>query len=77
MAERRHVALLLQLEANLVDAARGIDGQHEREIDRLATAALCGGGDRKQQPDEKCTQDDHAGHPGAGGPKVRREAPDP
>ena len=34
MAEGRHVALLLQLEAVLVDAARGIDREHELQVDR-------------------------------------------
>ena len=33
MAERLGVALLLQLEARLVDAAGGIDRQHELQID--------------------------------------------
>ena len=35
VAEGRHVALLLQLEAVLADAARGIDGQHQLQVDRL------------------------------------------
>src|SRR5947209_7735099 len=33
MAERRHIALLLQLETDLIDAARGVDGEHELQID--------------------------------------------
>ena len=33
IAERRHIALLLQLEAALVDAARSIDRQHQLQVD--------------------------------------------
>ena len=44
MAERRDVALLLQFETHLVDAARGIDREHEREIDGLAALPLRGSG---------------------------------
>jgi hypothetical protein len=56
VAKRRHVALLLQLEAHLIDAARGIDCKHQREIDRLAAAALRRGrtdGDEREDKREK------------------------
>ena len=34
MPERRHVSALLQLEADLIDAAGGIDREHELQVDR-------------------------------------------
>jgi len=34
IAERRHIALHLQLEAPLVDAARSVDCQHQLQVDR-------------------------------------------
>ena len=33
VAECRHIALLLKFEARLVDAAGGVDGEHERKVD--------------------------------------------
>src|SRR6202035_4186258 len=33
-AKRRHIAAPLQLEAGVVDAARGIDGEEEMKVDR-------------------------------------------
>jgi hypothetical protein len=39
MAERRRIALLLQLEAHMVDAARGVHREHEREIDGVGLRA--------------------------------------
>jgi hypothetical protein len=32
--ERCHIALLLQLEAPLIDAARSVDRQHQLQVDR-------------------------------------------
>ena len=44
VTERRHVSLLLQLEAHLIDTAGSIDRKHQGEIDRLAGLALRSGG---------------------------------
>ena len=63
MTERRDVSLLLQFEAHLIDAARGIDCKHQREIDRLAAAALRGGGTDGGKREDK-------------GEKNRERAPD-
>jgi hypothetical protein len=64
VAERRDVALLLQFEAHLIDAARGIDREHQRKVDGLPGRALRGGGvdqgrkeqQRKNAPDQAATR---------------------
>ena len=52
MAKRRDVALLLQFEAHAIDAAGGVDGEDEGEIDGLPAFALrgsrTGDNDKKQ-----------------------------
>jgi hypothetical protein len=35
MAERRRIALFLQFEPHVVDAARGVHREHERKIDGI------------------------------------------
>ena len=57
MAERRDVALLLQFEAHLIDAARGIDREHERKVDRLAMPARVA---RRRRAEEAEKQQDAA-----------------
>ena len=59
MAERRHVALLLQLEADLVDAARGIDREHQLQVDRGLRRRRRGDGEREHQRAEQGTPGPH------------------
>jgi len=42
VAERRDVALLLQFEPHLIDAARSVHREHQRKIDRLPGRTLRG-----------------------------------
>ena len=62
MAERRDIALLLQLEAHLIDAAGSIDREHEREVDLLAGIALlrAGGCDEEENCKRECAPDQAA-----------------
>ena len=55
MPKRRDITLLLQLEAHLIDAAGGIDREHEREVDRLAGVALLRAGGRDEE--ENCERE--------------------
>ena len=62
VAERRHIALLLQFEAHLIDAAGRIDREHEREIDLLAGVALLRGSgcDEEENCERECAPDQAA-----------------
>jgi hypothetical protein len=53
VAERRRIALLLQLEAHPVDAARGVDREHERKVDGRRVRRLLRGG-RRREDEEEC-----------------------
>jgi hypothetical protein len=49
IAERRHIALLLQLETPLVDAARRVDRQHQLQVDGGLGERRCTDAAGKQQ----------------------------
>ena len=55
-AKGRHIALLLQLEALLADTARGIDGEHQLQVDRLRRCGLADPhpGRERQRECENC-----------------------
>ena len=62
MAERRDIALLLQFEANLIDAAGSIDREHESKIDLSAGIALlrAGGCGEEENCKRECAPDQAA-----------------
>ena len=52
IAEGRHIALLLQLEALVGNAVGGVDGEDELEIDRIV-GRPCGGQEQSGQQDSQ------------------------
>ncbi len=56
MAEGGDVAALLQLEARLIDAARGVDREHELEVDRALCHGRTGHREREHQHRNERTQ---------------------
>ncbi len=61
MAERRHVAALLQLEAHLVDAARRVDREHQLQVDlRLRRRRRPHDGGEHQHPTDDARRGDQA-----------------
>src|SRR5262249_14524007 len=63
IAERRGIALLLQLEPRLVHAARGIDREHKLQVDRgvgpRTPRKAKEGANRQPQPEKKTEAADH------------------
>jgi len=60
MPERRDVALLLQFEAHAIDAAGGIDGEHEREVDGLGRLRGDGESEGNGEYNEAASEAPHA-----------------